>query len=103
MAAETKVRDDDFMAAYRAWIKARESGFDIELQEIACKCSQYANAFARDIPGADIRYCQNVACKEPWFAYLFATSIVGADIEYCKAHMGEWLKKYLADQMIAVL
>jgi hypothetical protein len=56
----------------------------LEDEDEACKSSEYAYYFARDIPGADIEKCCEAACKEPKYAYLFAKYIPGADIGKCQ-------------------
>lgn len=40
--------------------------------------------FAKDVPGADIGYCQEKACRDPYWAYLFARDVLDADIGYCQ-------------------
>jgi len=54
------------------------------LQAKACEEPCYAYIFARDVPGADIKYCQKYACKDYRYAYCFAHYIPGADKEYCR-------------------
>jgi len=59
-------------------------GADIKYcQEKACKNSKEAYWFAFDIPGANVKYCQEWACKDPENAYYFARDIPGADLNYC--------------------
>jgi len=52
-------------------------------QEAACKDPKYAFLFARDIKGADIKYCQEAAYKYPvsvyYFAKRFAEEVYGAN------------------------
>jgi len=77
------------MIPLEAYKKARESGYTRELEEIACKEPAYAYWFARDVPEADIKYCQEHACKKPGYAFLFARHVPEANIEYCQ----EWACK----------
>jgi len=77
------------MSSEEAYIKAIESGYTRELEEIACKYPGYAYYFAHYVPEANIEYCQEHACKKPGYAYWFAHDIPGADIEYCQ----EWACK----------
>jgi len=72
------------MSPHEAYYKASISGYTRELEEIACKYPRYAYLFARDIPGANIKYCQEHACKKPKYACWFADNIPGADIKYCQ-------------------
>jgi len=83
------------MTPLDAYYKARESGYTRELEEIACKNTWYAYYFARNVPGANIEYCQEIACKYPQLAYDFARYVAGADLNYClKACKGtEWYAK----------
>ena len=56
----------------------------IEDQEEALRKPYWAFRFAREVPGADIRKCEEVVCKNPRYAYYFALYIPGADIRRCE-------------------
>ena len=71
------------MKPKEAYYKAYESGYTRELEEIACKDLWYAYRLVRNVPEANIEYCQEKACKEPYYAYRFACDVPGADLNYC--------------------
>jgi len=71
------------MKSYDAYYKASISGYTRELEILACKNTWYACWFARDVPGANVKYCQEIACKYPQLAYDFARYVAGADLNYC--------------------
>lgn len=58
----------------------------IEDQEEALTNPKFAVDFARLVPGADIKKCQDVVLcsKNSYYAYAFAVYITGADIEQCQ-------------------
>jgi len=71
------------MTPEEAYCKAYESGYTRELEEIACNDPGWSCYFARYVPGADIKYCQEWACKAPEWAYEFARYVSGSDLNYC--------------------
>jgi len=71
------------MTPIEAYLKALESGYTKELEEIACKYPYWAYCFSRNVSGANIEYCQEHACKDPLHAYWFARYVSESDLNYC--------------------
>lgn len=84
-------QEESLKDPYNAYYFAVEvPGADIRrCEEVACKHPEYAYLFAQNVPGADISKCEDAACKDPQYAYYFGAFVPGANKDKCrKAALG---------------